>query len=256
MTLADRSEALEDVALAVKKDTQFQILTCDASHVAEVMRKNLGSGGLSEFDLDRIHISTGGSVLWELPGLNGFRHESIFEAIIVHYRDPRAFWRSPFGDSGGNASPDCSSHDGETGHGDPGGQCSLCPMAAFGSATDSRGNQRRGQACRQMRILFCLLPDQLLPVAVVLPRTSLGVARKFFQRLASAQREYSSVVVRFTLEKMRNLDGVAYAQVALEVDRLLSVDEAKQIDAYATTVRQALDGVRITQADCPPTNGA
>jgi hypothetical protein len=35
--------------------------------------------------------------------------------------------------TGGNSPPDCGSFDGETGIGDPGGECKRCPLNQFGS---------------------------------------------------------------------------------------------------------------------------
>jgi hypothetical protein len=239
-------DAPRELSVAVAKE-QFLVLAWDSPRIRDLLSTNIGRGGLNVFDLDQIHVPTAGTTQWQLEDLHGIQNVPSFEAIIIDYVDPRNYWKDNYGDNGGNKPPDCTSPDGQIGHGHPGGQCALCPMAEFGSATDGSGKQRRGQACKQTRNLFCILPAQIIPVAVVLPPTSLKASRKFFLRLASMQITFSSIVTAFELERDRNADGIAYSRAVLKIARPLSPEESRRIEAYAATIRPLLDRARLTE---------
>jgi hypothetical protein len=155
--------------------------------------------------------------------------------VIIHAADARRYWAEGLdGGASGGKPPDCASDDAVTGYGDPGGVCRRCPLGEFGS--DTKGG--RGQACKQARLLFVLLPGELLPAVVSLPPTSLKSARSYFLQRASKGIPFYGIVTRFRLETEKNKDGIAYSRVAMEQagDRLTTEEVAKLRalrDAYA-----------------------
>jgi hypothetical protein len=132
------------------------------------------NGTLEPWDLVRVHVPPGGGTIWRVPGINGPEPVDQLEGVIPYWRDTRALWhRSPEEDAPG-APPDCSSRDAITGVGDPGGPCRDCRFAAFGSASNGRG-----QKCRLTRELFFVRPEDHIPLIVVVAPSSYKAIRQF-----------------------------------------------------------------------------
>lgn len=232
---------------------QYPIVS-DPSTIASVLAENV-SGGLTVFDLDRIKVPSGGGLAWEIPTLEGKPEiaQSV-EGIIVSWREPRAYWKESFASGGGGNPPDCASNDGSFGVGDPGIQCAVCPNAQFGTAVNDKGERGRGQACKQMRLLFVVRPGELLPVAMFLPPTSLGPIRQYFLRLSSKSKPYYSVVTAFELQKKKNAGGIEYASVVPRVVRELGAEEVVAVKEYSSAITDALNAVQLRADDVADTH--
>ena len=113
-------------------ETQWAITTVDTQVVGEILAESLGAGTLTPFDLDRILVPAGGGLSWSIPTPKGEQNVPKFQAVILHHHAGRSYWALPFGEME-KQPPACTSLDGITGVGDPGGDCALCPKAAFGS---------------------------------------------------------------------------------------------------------------------------
>lgn len=206
----------------------FREVLANPAGVLEAMRENVGNQPIRAQELARIKIPAGGGKAWELP--DG-KVATEFSGVVIYAQDSRAYWKEGLDDgAGAGKPPDCASDDAETGHGDPGGACAHCPLAEFGS-------DGRGQACKQVRLLFVLLPGELLPVVVSLPPTSLKPARSFMLRLASKGVPYYGVVTKFLLEGTKNPEGIDYSVVKLEVAEKMDTEGVAKFrkvrDAYA-----------------------
>jgi len=185
----------------------------------------------------------GGGLTWEIPSLEGPTEAKQIVGVIIAVKTPRAYWRESFDETGGGVPPDCSADDGIVGIGDPGGDCARCPLARFGS--DARG---RGQACKQMYMLFVLRHDSLLPMVITAPPTSFIVIRKYLLRLASNMKRCHQVESSFKLQKERNKDGITYAAIVPSLLRMLADAEAtkmaeiaKAMAPHFSQMRPALD---------------
>lgn len=228
--------------------SSYAIATMESSAV-ELMRENVGAGGVSVFDLDRVRIPAGGGITWEVPSLEGPEAVKTIDGIIVHWREPRAYWRESFSTTGGGTPPDCSSDDGLFGVGDPGGACARCPNAVFGSAVDDKGEAAKGQACKQMRLLFMLRQGDLLPLAMFLPPTSITPLRQYFMRLTSKGRPYYSVVTRLALDQKTSGGNIKYSVARPEVAALLDAVDVEKVKTYGASIRDTLDAVVVTDED-------
>lgn len=204
---------------AVVKFEEFALAKPDAAQAISVIQENAGQQGISEFDLDRIKVPAGGGTSWALTTLDGEQSVTEFDALVILYKDARMYWSKAF-DEGGSEPPDCHSDDCVTGVGDPGGDCKVCPYAEFESA--SRGH---GQACKQVRSLFLLRQEELLPAILTLPPTSLAPCRSYFMRLASRSVPYYGVITRFSLERVKNQDNIAYGRVKMAPSGRLTADQ-------------------------------
>lgn len=230
-------QPLEEYAIATRSDA-----------MAEVMKENVGQGGMTVFDLDRVKMPTGGGKLWSVPGLAGEEDVRTIDGIIVAWSEPRAFWATSLDDGGGGNPPDCSSTDGVHGRGMYGvgsdahssGECDTCPMSEWGSKGELRGDDARGQACKQMRLLFMLRRDDLLPLAMFLPPTSIGPVRKYFMRLASRGIPYYGVVTTLGLEQTKNSGNIEYSVVTAEMAGALGDEDRARVKAYAESIQGSL----------------
>lgn len=233
----------------------YAVVKQDTTELVAVMQENLGDGGLSAFDLPKVKIPTGGAQSWEVPTLDGGESVKALEGVIVYWREPRAYWVQNFDESGGGTPPDCSSNEGKIGHGvwgvgseqHPDGKCPTCPMAEWGS--DPRGG--KGQACKQMRLLFMLQPDKLLPLAMFLPPTSIKPIKDYFLALSTEGIRYSSVITRLELDKAKGgpTGNIDYSVVKPSLGARLEGPALERIQKYASEIREVLESLELTQED-------
>lgn len=206
--------------------------------INEAIATNISGGGISDFDLPRVKISGGASPRWIVPTLEGEETLARLEGVIVYARDTRVYYKVAFGKSSGKQPPDCSSADGITGKGKPGGDCSRCPLAEYGSAEEGAG-----QACKQVKQLFVLRGDLLLPEVVSLPPTSLKGARQFFLKLTTQGIPYYQAVIAMELEKAQNAAGIQYGKAQLKFVRKLTAEEATRAQQYHQLCRTLAERV-------------
>ncbi|HNR80482.1 MAG TPA: hypothetical protein PKG85_09540, partial [Mesotoga infera] len=210
-------------------DTGYLVLQKD-SNIVEIVEENLGSEGVSAYDLDRVKIPAGGATAFEIPTLDGEESAKDIEGIIIYWKTARAYWPEKF--NGENNPPQCSSVDGEVGQGNPGGYCAKCPLAQFGSADNGKG-----QACKQMRQLFIVRENDILPLVLTLPPTSIKPAKQYFMRLASKGIKYTHAVTRITLEKAKSGEGITYSKAAFALVKQLEPAVCTKIDAFTESIR-------------------
>jgi hypothetical protein len=219
----------------VKQETAvspFVIFNTEIAEIGEAMNVNIGDGGLTAGDLERIKIPAGGGTTWTIQGLDGEEMVKELSGIILAFRDTRAYWSVPMDESDGNMPPDCHSLDSRTGTGNPGGDCHQCRLAEVGS--DPKGGE--GQACKLIRQLFLIREDNLLPEIVNLPPSSLKPARQYFLRLASKGVPCYSVISKIGLEKTKNAQGIVYAKAVLTSGGRLTPEQTQRAKEYAAMI--------------------
>jgi hypothetical protein len=194
--------------MALKKIETYMALQSDATNVLQTIKENIGNDRITDRDLDRIVVPLGGGLNWTVPTLEGEDSEKSLDGIIVHWTAPRAYWATGM-EVGGNTPPDCSSHDGDVGYGNPGGDCFICPLNQWASAEGGGG-----KACKEKRMLFLLRASDLLPIVIQAPSTSIQPIKKYLLRLASQGLPYWSVLTSLSLEKGSNSAGIAFSRIA------------------------------------------
>jgi hypothetical protein len=220
----------------VKKETAvsaFVIFNTKIEQIREAMEANVGDGGLTAGDFDRIKVPAGGATAWTIQGLDGEEILKEVAGIVVAWRDTRAYWSVPMEQSEGNMPPDCYSLDARTGTGKPGGDCHKCPLAQFGS-------DGAGQACKLVRQLFLIREENLLPEIVNLPPSSIKPARQYFLRLASKGVPCYSVITKIGLEKTRNAQGIVYSRATFASGGRLAPEQARRAKEYAAMIEPFL----------------
>jgi hypothetical protein len=183
----------------------------DRVQVIQQLRETFGGGVVLHRDLERVKNPTSGGHTFKVATLDGEEHVETLTGVIVAWRDARMYWSKPFG-SGGKVPPDCSSSDGITGVGDPGGPCATCKYAQFGSKVGPGGQPTRGTACRQVRQLL-MMRGSLLPDVINVTPGSMNQCISYMRRLLSFGMPYYHTITEISLAPAANADGIDYSQM-------------------------------------------
>ena len=213
------------------------------------IKESMGKAQPSISDLDKITVPAGGSTMWEILDENG-EEDAVksFDAIIIAAQDVRLFYASKY--SGANEPPDCISIDmihgmvGEDCPPDVTGECATCPKARWGSAVNDKGEPTDGKACGERKQMLLFRPNDLAPVLLSAPPSSLKIVQAYIKRLPATRDEvHWSCVTKFSLKKEKNAKGIVYSQVVCEFIRGFNDDEretARQLRAiYVPAVEKA-----------------
>lgn len=216
--------------LATTDPSKYLALSSSAQEVAEILADTFTGQQVSAWDLPRAPMPSGGALQWTMESpLTGTVSVSELEGIVVAHRVGRAYWEN---DDVLGQPPNCSSDDGVTGRGNPGGSCDTCPLSDFGS--DSK---ERGQACKQQQIVLMLRPDNFIPLVIALPPTSLRAWKQYIIALGGAAIRPWRVVTSLSLAADRNSDGVRFARAVPRVVARLEPEVAAAAGAYAEQIR-------------------
>lgn len=205
-------------ALAAPADDQFGL--------QDIVNINMGGSGVDPSMLDRVKVPSGGSLAWEVPGIDGEpepKKELI--GVFVGLQNVRSYYATKY--DGGNEPPNCASRDGITGDPDEvamekgaTGNCGNCPLARFGP-----GNER--PQCSGRRLALFLQPDSMLPLVINIPPTSMKEMDKYLIRLTSKKLPFFKAVTSLKLVKEKNTGGIEYARIAPSFVRVLEPEEAQ-----------------------------
>jgi len=222
--------------LAVVDAKSYAIAEFDEGTLREIVETNLGGDkSLTEFDLSRAKIPSGGGLAFNFETASAESSVSELVGVIVAHQTRRSYWASSLDDGGGGSPPDCWSPDGVNGFGEQaskvGGQCARCPLSQFGSAKGKDG-KGRGQACAQRKAIFLLPNDSILPVFLSLPPTSLASFKAYLTGLIGKRLPVSGVVTRISLTKEKNRAGTAFAQAVFETVGVLDPENARRFMAF------------------------
>lgn len=205
-----------------------------------VLRMNIGDGAsLSFSDLPRLKVPAGGGLFFSVERAEGVVPQKEIEAVLLYLGARRAYWQKPVGE-GEDTPPDCKSHDGLVGVGNPGGDCLACPLAQWGSFKE--GSRR--VACRETRLAYMLVQGSILPTALIVPPSSLGPLRKYALRLANEEIAYNEVVTAISLAPASSEGGIGYSQLTFSMKRQLAADEAALVGGYAGIIEPILERER------------
>lgn len=209
--MPNESKAIVPVTLE-----SYTLARMSTEQIKEVLTANFGGQTLDPVrDLDRVKIPAGGATTWEIPTLTGIDANKELSGIVIHFQRANARWE---GDEITGTPPICSSNDGITGVGDPGGACVGCPQAGF------EGN------CKPTMRLFLLRENALVPMLVSLPRMSI---RGFITYLAKLTQPFFTTAMVFTLEKAQSKrTGAPYAKVIPHFSAPLDATAIPIINAY------------------------
>lgn len=223
-------------------------LTTTNNGFSSLMEFNL-SDAMSEelFGLDggfeKIKIPAGGSTIFEVPGETPGEFDSVkeFSAVILHHHPLHTYYKDKY--TGGNQIPDCGSFDGVIGNGIPGGYCAKCQYNQFGSGENG------GKLCKSKRRIYVLREGEIFPLLLTLPTGSIKEFGTYIKRLITKGKKSHVVVTKFSLKKVTNSGGIAYAQAQFSVDRVLSEQEQVLISKLKEHVKDYSTKVGFEEVD-------
>ena len=207
------------------------------NNALDIIRANLKSQPLTLDLFDIVKSPSGGSTVFEVPGLTGDEAEKELTGIVLDYTTPRAYWDSP--DPVEGTPPVCLSQNSIISH--DGKACALCPYNEFGSKDGSSN----AKACKESVLLFLLRPNSIIPLLVRVPVTSKPRFLKYSTRLLSTLTPISSVVTKITLEKATSKGGKPYALFNFEAVSTLTPEEADHARTYAKQFMEIVNAAQM-----------
>jgi hypothetical protein len=216
----------------------FSIMTIDPDELREIIRENIGEQ-LSRLDLPTVRMPTAGGTTWTIPDVEGDVTEKTLRGVVIYQTTARGYWAETFDSRGGGTPPSCYSNDGKRGVGTPGGDCAKCPLNQWGS--DRRGGH--GKARREMRLIFMLRENTVLPLVVVMPPTSIKVANQYFLKLRARRLPSWRVITEITVVQAISRTGIKYAKAAFRASGRLSPAQTARLKPSLEVLTPALSRV-------------
>lgn len=224
----------------------FPILAHGVEAAGEIIEEALGGDILDEQSLLRVKIPSGGSTTWEI----GDEATKEIEGVLIYHKQTRAYWTD---DAEDGAPPACRSEGPDhtaIGTGEPGGKCSECPLAQFGTAVNDDGTQGAGQACGKSELWFMLRREgagSFLPIVLKLSPMSLKPAKQYRTgQLASSGLRPTQVVTRVTLAK-QDKGKESFAVIVPTVAEKLGAQDAEHAAEFAEFLRPMLDAAAVAE---------
>lgn len=216
----------DNVPEVLPPEVAFPLLE-DPNSVLALFDERLASGeSLPILDLPRIRVAGGGAVNFRVETPEGEETPRKIRGILSAYRTARVYWKSR---NAGKKPPDCSSKDGFTGVGDPGGKCADCPFARFGSAFKPDGTPSNGQACKDVRQALFLMEGEMLPHLISIPPTSLKAFNQYTLTMISARAHYWGAYTEMTLQAAESDEGMPYAKIIFRLGQRITDEKGLRI---------------------------
>ena len=139
-------------AITVTSAPETSLAQVDSTYLAltnnalEIIRANLKSQPLTLDLFDIVKSPSGGSTVFEVPGLAGNEAAMELSGIILDYTTPRAYWDTP--DPVEGTPPVCMSQNSIISH--DGKACAHCPYNDFGS----KDGDSNAKACKSLFKIF------------------------------------------------------------------------------------------------------
>ena len=211
-------------------EMSMEIFADGGAQLAEVREAlaELSGDGMTARDFPALKMPAGGGLVWDVPTLEGSEARKTIEGIILDIQKTRKFYKDAF--DGGGSPPDCSSPDGCTGHGNPGGNCDLCALAQYGSGKNN------SQACSERRAMLVLTNDSALPYFLDGPPSSVGAVKQYSIKLAGSALKYWKALSAIGLEKDTNATGIVYSKLVLDFAKRLPAAEVAMVEEYRGAV--------------------
>lgn len=217
---------------ALTQAPKFELAKTDTGNVGTALLENLGGQKITSFDFDRLSFPTAGATFWTIQ--NPLSGEAVVKkeivGVVIHHSTTRSYWKGEF--SGAGTQPDCSSGDGISGQGAPGGYCAACLYNKFGS-------KNRGKACKENRELYILQEKTFLPIVLSIPPSSIKIFHDLCVHLGVSGIKLHESVVRFTLITDKNSDGIRFSKLSTSLIQKLPPETCEYMQKFRTSFLEA-----------------
>lgn len=206
----------------------------------ENVRDNLES--VENFKLPRIKMINGAG--FEIS--DGADPKKSIEGVLLHTRKTNVYYKEIY-DPGKIVPPDCVSQDGNTPDASVknpvAASCAECPMSKFESARNGKG-----KACRNLKPIYLLLGDAIMPRQLSVTPTSLKAANKYLMDLTEQGLSYRTVITKIEAYKSNPAD----THMTLRFSKLGKIDDAsrqKDVAALRTVWLPVMDSQVVEQSE-------
>lgn len=218
-------------------------LTPLSDDLAQMLSEELD--GMGQVPFDTVKIPSGGGLAFEIPGDDPDAPETVQSllGVIVHHHPINTYWEHDF--DGSNNLPDCSSMDGKRGVDNKTGEvrdCASCPFNQFGSGKNG------GKACKNGHRIYLLRENELLPILLTLPPTSLKAFKEYLaKRLVMKGKRSTEVLTAIKLEREKNGDGIVYSACVFRKAGDLTKEQVAAIQPTIAQVKSVAGNVPLME---------
>jgi len=219
---------MTETAVTKREDTQIQSVQAAnypildpsmGTAFKDAMTMNLEGEDLSPRRiLTNISMPTGGATIFNYTTLDGDVAVKEITGIIVHIQTERALFMGDFGESN---RPECTSSDGATGIGRPGGECVNCVENKFGPNSGPK-------PCKESKAVYVITKEEVLPVVFRVTPGSFDNLQNYRVNLVKRGLGMHTVETIFSLEKAKNKNGIAYAKLVMKLGNVIKDQTAVQ----------------------------
>ena len=208
----------------------------------------------------KIKIPSGGGLAYEVQTdeEDDAEYMKQIDAVVIFTHRTNGFWPGAYGSGEDqNQPPACASMDGKTAIWTDTGEvrsCEGCPYNEYGSGADQTGKQSRGKACKNMRRLYLMMSGDPNLYLLTVPPTSIKDVNRQLAKILAGGITATGMILRFTLERATNANGVAYSKVVIKKGGILPKAVADQATALRRQVKDQYKNVAITLDDYTPSN--
>lgn len=202
----------------------------------------------------KIKIPSGGGLAYEVQGEDESDVEyqkEIIGAIVFTHR-LNGYWSGAYGSGDDNRIPVCSSIDGKNGLNTETGEirpCATCPLNQYGTATDHKGNQAKGKACKNMRRLYLLMNGDPNIYLLTVPPTSIKDVNKQLAKILTDGVPYTGLAINLKLTTAKNANGVDYSKVVISKSGLLPKATAEAVKVLRQELKAQYKNTAVTSED-------
>lgn len=196
----------------------------------------------------RIEILHQGTAKWNFPSEDAVI--SSFVGVIVHIEASRVWWPWKFGKApegaGDDGWPHCYSRDlfkpDENARDSQASECSSCPKNEWGSDTTEDGSPARGKSCKEVRRLFVIPEERLMPHWIAISPSNLKPLKKYLTSLGNQKIARPQLVTtNFKLKTVENKDNIKYSELDLSLGKELPDALVLQVKNFRDEIKAAVE---------------
>lgn len=228
---------------AVVNPSSFALMQDGAiEDMTDAINENLAGGTLSLRHLTAIKMPAAGSTVWQVPTAGGEENVPAITGIIILQQPRRVYYEKSMAEADGeNNRPNCFSNDAKVGVGvrwtnDPEGtgphDCAACPLSKFG-----QNNER--PRCQLRRNLYVLREQDMMPVVIDLPPTSIKQVEGYMAGLMTSGVRYSHAVTEIGLQKAMSKGGARsnpYSEATFKQVGVVDRSERPKVNDYKEAI--------------------
>lgn len=249
-----------ETALAVVEDFQLakKYEGLDPELLAEIEDELGDLDPESGITCRKVKIPSGGGIAFEIQGDDDGDEDvqKQIDAVVIFTHRANGYWPGAYGSGDDtNKPPVCSSMDGKTAVWAETGEvrsCENCPYNEYGSGVDQTGQASRGKACKNMRRIYFMMSEDPNLYLLTVPPTSVRDVNKQLTKILAGGTPYVGMILRFTLEKAANANGVAYSKVIIKKAGALPPAVMAQATDLRRQIKDQYKSVALTLDDYAP----